>query len=237
MTADTTAHTFGAWTELTASTPYDSSAMLLGLQTFFTINTATGTILDIGIGASGSEQSVCQLAVGSANVSTYAVPVFLPAGSRVSARIQSVVTGGKTGIVAINYLPSVGDFLPATYVDVYGVDLSTSRGVNLAASNAWTQITASTSRAYRMLTMIWSASNTNTGGNLTGTVSQLGVGLSGSETVLGTGKFGSSTSTVIANQSYPLLIVENVPAGSRLVARQNSARTMVDVTVIGVPYA
>ena len=239
LTADTAAHTFGAWTQLVASTGFDVSVLRILTEGVSASTVATGTILDIGVGASGSEVSIAQIAIGSHSLYQSVLPIFISNGTRISGRIQSVVTGGKTAIVRLGFIPTVGDFRPASYVDVYGINLATSRGANIPSSasplTTYDEVTASTTRAYRMLTAVWSASNGTL--NNANEIFRIAVGPAGSETVIAYQRARSSTAEAIFNDLFqmPLLYVGNIPAGSRLSCGLLSGDAYFDVTLIGIP--
>ena len=236
ITASASAHTFGAWTQLVASTTFDAAAIALVATAVGALGTATGSVIEIGIGASGAETVVARVAVGSHAGYDVLIPVRVPSGSRVSARIQSVVTGGKTGVLQVGFVPQIGGFLGAADTDVYGVDTATSRGTNVAASDVWTQVTASTTRAYRGAVVVFSVSN-DTQTN-TSPIGELGTGASGSETTIATLRFRGTTNEAITTDQpmMPFLYVGNIPAGTRLAVRQNSGQTYFDACIIGVPY-
>lgn len=240
LVADTAAHTFGAWTQMTASLPDTISG--LGLLIDVRTNaTATGSVVEIGVGASGSEVTIARIAVGShsANGGGYIIvlPIGVAAGSRIAARLQSVVTGGKTGILNYGFMPQIGDFGSASSVDSYGVDLATSLGTNIPSANTWVEITGATTRDYRGLVVVWSASNANmTTANVIG---RIGVGASGSETTIAYAKFlVTATEDVVLYQGIlPFLYVGHVPAGTRLSVQHNAAVSFIDACVLGIPYA
>jgi hypothetical protein len=236
LTANASAHTFGAWAQLIASTTFDAAAIAIITNTFFTSATATGSVIEVGIGASGAETAVAQIAVGSHLQYNILIPVQVPSGSRIAARLQSVVTGGKTGTLHTGVIPQIGGFVGAANTDTYGVSTATSRGTNVAASNAWTEITASTTRAYRGAVVVFSASNdTQTNINVVG---RLGSGASGSETTLASLRFNGGATENVANTQavMPFLYVGDIPAGTRLAVNQNSAQTYLDACIIGIPY-
>ncbi|NDD92541.1 hypothetical protein EBZ37_10695 [bacterium] len=97
VTANTAAHTKGSWSQLVASTSANSSLLFFEIINVATSGANTATLLDIATGASGSETAiVSNLAIGGAFGALIAFPYKLASGTRLSARIQSVVTGGKT---------------------------------------------------------------------------------------------------------------------------------------------
>lgn len=233
VTASSSAHTFGAWTQIYASTAYDVAVIVVQVGTN-TGGQASGSVVEIGVGASGAESAIARYACGS-HAMWVAIPVRVAAGSRISARLQSVVTGGKTGAVWMSLIPQIGDFASPSSTDAYGVNLATSRGVSLPASNVWAEITASTTRAYRALSFTLSASNDTQVG--AAVIAEIATGASGSETSIGGFRCRSSANEAITLDSpVPFLYVGDVPAGTRLAVRQNSAQTYFDACVIGIPY-
>jgi hypothetical protein len=240
VTANSSAHTFGSWTQLVASTTAATS-MIQFRSPASTNGVASGTIIQFGVGAAGSETAIFSAAIGSfasgQQMLTIFVPVGIPAGSRISARVQSVITGGRTVAVSVFSFWQVGNFASATEVDTYGVNTATSRGTNIAASSAWTEITSSTTRDYRALVIIPSASNSNM--LQENVIMDLGIGASGSEVVKFQHEFSTNTNETIVVAITRInggFYVGHVPVGSRIAVRQNTARTYFDATVLGIPY-
>lgn len=220
VTANTAAHTKGAWTQVIASTTANTSYIYVNATAVSAAGVNTATLLDIATGASGSETAiVSNIAIGSANNVSISFPYKLASGTRLSARIQSVVTGGKTASVQI-FTINAGDYDNSpTSVDVIGGDTATSEGIRFSGANGtWVQATASTSRAYRAVALVLSGHDA-TMGNITGNYS-VGVGASGSEA-----EFGSSRHTMTANEQsgsalpYIHLFNRSIPSGSRLAVR------------------
>jgi len=236
LTANTSAHTFGAWTELQASSIEETSGIMLITTNFNTSAVATGSIIDIGVGAAGGETSLMQIPVGSHSGYTTIIPIRIAAGSRIAARIQSVVTGGKTGVVAFSTMPVISNFQSATSVDVYGTDLATSRGISVPTANTFEEVTPSTTRPYRAILVVWSASNDTMTNNAF--IFQLGIGAAGSETVLGYGRARHSNSELVATDqgNFPFFYAGNIPQGSRISVQHAGGPNQLDVCVIGIPY-
>lgn len=244
ITADTNANTKGAWTQLIASTAGQTTFAAVAVGSVGASATNTATLLDLAVGASGSEVAIASnVAIGSANSGgqigtqgiSVAFPVDIPSGSRVSARIQSVVTGGKTARLSI-YLYDYGDnaLVPAS-VDVLGTTTNNSEGTSLGASNAWQQVVASTSQAYTGVCLVPSAASTAMI-SASGVQLDVGVGASGSEVVFGSITTGATGAELIMNYiAQPVFFSRAIPAGSRLAVRQSSANTWVDACLIAVP--
>ena len=153
VTADSTPHTKGSWTQLVASTSAEINCLVVTIVAVALNATDTASLLDIGVGASGSESAVAEnIAVGGAGVSIpaahsihFVLPVKIAAGSRIAARLQSLV-GSRSGTVTVNgYNFGATQAIPTT-LDVLGTNTATSEGTALAASNTWTQIVSSTAK-------------------------------------------------------------------------------------------
>jgi len=244
VTADTAAHTKGAWSELIASTSANASVLFLLVQDISSTGANTATLVDLATGASGSESAIASdIAVGGAITTAgptgicTAIPLKIASGTRLSARIQSVITGGKTATVqAILY--NAGDYATApTSVDVIGGNTANSRGAAFSgASGTWVQAIASTTQAYRAVAIVPSMHDSTI--STSETQLDLGVGASGSEVVFGTTIVGYNANENV--QSVPPLLSlfgRNIPAGSRLAVRHNIATnsSRYGFTLIGIP--
>jgi len=243
VTANSTPNTKGSWTQLIASSSANASFIFFQITGLNVNATNTATLLDIGTGASGSETTIigdvaigaCSAnAVGNGNV--FGVPFKIPAGTRVSARTQSVVAS-KTASVAA-FLIDLGNYDTApTSVDVIGSDTANSKGISFSgASGSWTEAIASTSRSYRAICCTLSAHNNDLAGI---TINwDVGVGASGSEVFFGNGRASTNTSEAIGNSiPYTYLFGRKIPAGSRLAVRHNIAANpdRYGFTLIGIP--
>jgi hypothetical protein len=245
LTANTSAHTKGSYSELIASTSANAGLLVLIVQDVSAAATNTATLIDIATGASGSEADIIgNLAVGGALTTTgptgvaVSIPFQIPSGTRLSARIQSVVTGGKTATAQVFLFDVGGDYATApTSVDVITGDTATSQGISFSgASGTWVQAIASTSRAYRAVAIMPSTHNSNI---LTiAPQLELGVGASGSEQVFGStvASYGNNE-TVQSSPPYLSLFGRNIPAGSRLAVKHNIAANpdRYGFTLIGIP--
>lgn len=231
VTASSTAHTKGAWVELIASTSAASDCLQIAVQGVATGNTNTATLLDIGIGAAGAETAVVQnVAIGGASAFSLtdersfrvSVPVYIPSGSRISARIQSVVTLGKTAQISVRLGAGNNPAGTSTSAITLGTSTATSAGTALPAGTAWTQFVASTSAAYSAITILPSISNVS----MTSGVRQieLGIGAAGAETAIVQAEFATSTSEAVGIV-YTQLPVDNIPAGTRLSIRYTASPT------------
>jgi hypothetical protein len=243
--ANTAAHTKGAWSPVITSTSADASFLYITVVNVAAANTDTATLIDIGFGASGSETAIISdVAVGGAasggalEGTLIGVPFQIPSGTRISARIQSVVTGGKTARVTVSVIDAGGYSTAPTSVDVIGTSTATSKGTDFTGgSGSWTVATASTSRAYRAICPVISVHDSDTA-NLTSRIYEVGVGASGAEVAFGATRYAvtNSENAGIA-PPFSYLLGQNIPAGSRLSARHDIAANpnKYGFCLIGIP--
>jgi hypothetical protein len=242
VTADTTAHVKGAWTQIISSTAAASDVLGLLVNNIGVNNQDSATLLDIGVGASGSEVAVIEnLAVGGAsstvNSLQYSIPLSIPQGTRIAARAQSVVTGGKTAAVVVSPFSTNNLSKAPSTVTVIGTNTATSEGVPSLSNNTWTEITASSPAKFQAVILVPSlTATTSSTGN---TTVELGIGSSGNEVSInkvlyrisiteGIGRFYGSDFVSIAAGPFP--------SGTRFSARASAQATILDYCLIGIPY-
>jgi len=242
VTANSSAHTKGAWAELVASASGNASAIYVRVGGILTNTVNTATLLDIGVGASGSESPIIEnVAVGGAVASGtngalyFVVPIQIASGSRVSARIQSVVTGGKTASVLVRLLDT-GDYAQAPIsVDVIGTSTANSQGTSYTNADTYSELIASTSRAYRALVFVPSVNGTSITNVLSDqTVAQ---GSSGSEIELKVISMGYDNQESARTIDFPF-IAKAIPSGTRLSVKASglpSNFASYASCVIGIP--
>jgi hypothetical protein len=240
FTCDVAAHTKGAWAELIASTTAESNLLWLKFYLIAISGQATGTLIDIGVGAAGSESVIIgDVAVGSAFLNApdqaFFVPVNVPAGSRIAVRGQSV-RSSQTGTCAVTTV--AGPTMPST-VDVLGTSTATSVGTLPGSTGAWNEIVASTSKIYRYIILVPSGSSASASN--VSTIMRLGVGAAGSELIILRLAVQSNTGEVFGMQvlaipNVRLVDGRNYPAGSRFAVSNAGSNSGFGATLIGVPW-
>lgn len=241
VTAHSSAHTKGAWTELIDSTQALCDCIRLQVSNIGVNATNTATLIDVALGAAGAEVPVASnVAVGGAHSTVpYAIvfdlPVKVPAGSRVSARIQSVVTGGKAATVQASLCASPTPAAAPTSVDVLGTSTSTSAGTSLTSAATWVEVVASSARAYQALVLVPSVSASNV--TAATAYLQAGVGAAGAEVQVGQVRWARTGAELAFTQIWtPGCVVPAwIPAGSRISLRDSAGGAGVAGTLIGVP--
>lgn len=127
------ANTKGSWTELIASTAFNATGIVVQISHGAAVN----YLIDIGIGAGGSEVvlipdiAVTPNTTGPSGHMRLLFPIALPAGTRIATRCQA--STGSSLIRVSGYLLGGGFALPAPLgrVTAYGISTSTSRGTNV----------------------------------------------------------------------------------------------------------
>jgi hypothetical protein len=233
VTCDVTAHVKGAWVEIIASTSANADAISLLLSVNET-NINTASLIDVGIGASGSETAVMEnVAVGGHAAYNIYVPLKIPAGSRISLRGQSVRTLGKT-IASFIYTFDTGfyDLAPIS-VDVLGSSTANSASVNLPVNNTYYEIVASTSKTYSSIIAIPSIADPSAVGGRSFIFTA--VGASGSEIDINAFYATLNPNEFIQGPSIVGGSNVTIPAGSRLSCKADIRAEDIDVCLIGIP--
>jgi hypothetical protein len=228
------AHTAGAWSELIASTTADAQGVSIGLRSSTAVSaTDTSMLLDIGLGGSGSEVAlVTSIPLGWRMLgATVDIPCPIPSGSRVSARIRSVVASSTAQVTA-----HLLDGPTVSAPDTIGAVTASSRGTLLpAATNAttpgaWQNIGSTTAQAYRAILV-----GVQGGSDATMAASGVRVDIGISSTRIGTTWWHAFGTESYIGASSPLIVVD-VPSGTQLQAQTyGAAGNTIDVVLHGIP--
>ena len=175
VTADGTPHTKGAWAALLPASTFDSWMIAINTMDFTSNGVDTSTLVDIGVDPAGGTSytvAVPNLLAGNNNSDqgrTTILPIFIPAGSTVAARAQSVV-GGQAGRVGCTIYGGTHPNQPRLHRSVltaYGPDVATSGGVAASSPGAtntkgtWTLI-GTASRNHEGLVVATQGANSTT---------------------------------------------------------------------------
>lgn len=259
LTADSTSHTKGAYTEIDASTLAEWAGFTFTLSASQSATgTDTSTLMDIAVGAAGSEVVVLEnLPVGYNDYRmTVDVPLRIPAGVRVAGRIQGAVSSDTTGGAFIPWAGS-GFTGARSYQSAvtYGADTSTSRGVTVTADTgtndtfgSWAVIAASTSAPIQAM-LVGVQMNGDSDIGITPWRLEVGFGASSSEVTIATLQqnansseqvtFGTAAGRTFGTPPQLLTTTVGIPEGARLVARlatglSTTTTPAVDVVIIGL---
>lgn len=137
VTASATPHVKGAYATLVASCPRDVYGITLSVSDVRVSATRTDMLLDLARGAAASERVVLpDLLVGWSPTSSEGgfvvfLPLFIPQGTRISARIQALISS-DTANVAIWLNNGIDSVPPRTFcaAHAYGVTGASSIGTS-----------------------------------------------------------------------------------------------------------
>lgn len=197
-TANASANTKGSWAQVSSAVPFDVHAVWISLGGMGSDFQTTGALVDIGIGASGSEAVIipnllCSLNCGSSSTTPggqfggVMVPCYIPKGQRLAIRCQAS-TGGRSVSLITNLIGRgfKGERARGRCY-AYGPNTATSRAVGLtipsSGSTAWTQLTAGTSAFHSFLMLAFAPDFITYDVDLTLAVA---VGAAGSESAIWT---------------------------------------------------
>lgn len=220
--ASSTVNTWGAWT-LAGTVSQDIDHLQLVSSGVGANGTNTSSLAQVGLGESGAEIPLFTCAVGGSGTATNSftgivvnVPAWVKAGEKISVRSQSIISS-KSVPVQFNLYRKGIPSLAARQFDSLGVLTASSAGTNLN-NTAYTEIVASTARAYSAITINLAMGNSsmNAGFNV-----DAAVGAVGSEVVIGQRSITANTGELcgdggIVNIDSLGICGRLIPAGSRL---------------------
>ena len=222
------ANTKGAWTQLVASTGADASGFWI-----FAGNTALANQVtaDIGIGAAGSEQVLAgnlQFSLTDHPTDAALVPLQIPAGTRVSVRLQSA-SASDSARVSIILMDASFDGQGYQTWDDYGYNPATSFGTTVDpggtanTKGSYVALTSGTARDISAIAwMVDMNGNTPVGADM---LLDIAIGAAGSEQIIVPNwnmKNAGSGSTAAISPVYSGPIPVQIPAGTRIAARAQS---------------
>jgi alkylhydroperoxidase/carboxymuconolactone decarboxylase family protein YurZ len=233
----------GAWSQVVAASAFQYESLNIDLMLDITSGGGEVFLVDVGIGASGSEVVVVPNILFDCNRSALAggvhlhlsLPIQIRAGARIAVRCQDI-GGAGTRLVRVMLTGRAGGANVQRGVcgkmTTYGAISSgntngtlVDQGATANVYGAWAQITAATSAAHNFIQAV-AGNDQQTAGNSTGGGTmqvefQIAVGASGSEQIIGQGMFASSYSAgsvASACQFRPF-----IPEGARLSMRTKSS--------------
>lgn len=225
ITTHGTPDTYTSWVELSAGgAPFPVRAISVWSDTaaHYLSGVNCSSILDIGFGGTGSEQTYVRVQTGNSILyrSEWLIPISAPADTRVAMRIVS-----KRASMAMRFGVRLWGYSPwgQTYQthDLWGVT-STCQGTQVAlpgstnTKGAWTELVASTPYDAKCILPFISL-NTGVGAN-TRSFLDIAVGASSAEQII-VADMGFDLTTSEEVRSLPVPHPVNIPAGSRISAR------------------
>lgn len=247
-TASSTANTKGSWAQLIASSGFAATHLAVAVRE--PTNTAN-YLADVGFGAGGAEAVLVPNLLAETSEGTTAptgahlaqLPLSLPSGTRIAARVQADVGSRSVVVQAIigSVLRPMRRYGRATD---YGTVTGTSRGTSVDpggtvdTKGAYAQLTASCQTIRALLLMAGNQANAND--TVTYWLADIAAGAGGAEYIVLPDVRWNKRSG--ANSMMPWwhgpFSVE-VPSGTRLAARAQSGTNdatdrLADLAVIGI---
>jgi hypothetical protein len=247
VTSGGSAHTKGAWAELITLTDRGFDTLTLSFVSTDGLSaTDRSQLLDVGFGGSGSEQVViADIVRGHApGGSNLRLPIRIPAGTRISTRIQTAGASVATTVAAhLSGGQGWGGGGSGRRATTYGANAATSGGVALTlpgtnnVKGAWTEIVASTTAPLRWILPRLAGPVADTTMNNANYMVDVGIGGSGSEQVVIADIPFRMTSGEAVVPVDPTFAVD-VPSGTRLSMRMacnsvGSAEAIV-ASIVGI---
>lgn len=238
LTASATPHTKGAYSsgQLLAVTAYDVVGIWIDINSSAASNTRTDSLLDIGIGASGSEKTIinnllCGWRTGgtSGNPQGHYFPIFIPKGTRIAGRVQSAVVSKQIEVSIFLFEGDTrfgyGSIFSAC--DSYGVDTATSAGTahtsgNTGSESAFASLGSTLSRDYSGIMLVPQGKTDSTAMSASVYHFELGVG----DAQLNGHEIRAITNTAEYLMFHPAMPINvNLPSGTQLQVRGECSGT------------
>ena len=243
VTAHSTIHTknttYATLIAATARDAYGITILLAGTGTVASTNARM--LVDIAIGAASSEiviipnllaGNVATMAQGVAGGCLYTFPVFIPAGVRLSANCQALISADTcTCAIWLHRDPIGPRGFVGSRVTAYGPDTATSSGVSHSPGNSTyataTQIVANAANPIRYLQLGIDGGTDTTLTSLRG-LARIGIGAT-PDYIASELPFQESTTVETINNDHANLLLSrmlfNIPASTRLTvsAMRNAA--------------
>lgn len=188
VTAGTAIHTLGVIGELFTSTLHDTHWVRVSVARTTTAATQTDGLINIMVGAGGSEKVIIPSLVSgwagglidhNNNIRTFEFPLYIPAGSRISAQGQALISADTTQVTMELWGGGLEANWAGTQVECVGVNTAASQGVSVTpgtvSDGTFTDIgTARNSFRYVLPMLQGSLTDTNMAANVT--AADIGVG-------------------------------------------------------------
>lgn len=229
------ANTEGSWTQIVASTSVEAAGFYVSINN--TAGAGVHLLMDIGIGAGGSEVSLVDdlywCRHSQVNCLHAFIPMRVPRGVRMAARLRSSAGTAQTVRVSYHLVPESPFLLPGFGAcDSINVNTATSRdttsvdpGASTNTKGSYAQLVASTANPIRALLLaIGSGSGSPTSRTAAAdALLDVAIGGSGSEQIiLPDLQLYAGTSEDSWQPGFLGPFPVNIPAGTRIAARMQS---------------
>ena len=233
----------GAWTQLTASTTNDIAWLMITGSTM----TSGGSYfaVDLAVGGSGSEVAIITNLSWSSTgglASSYMLPVAIPIGTRVSARVSGNNATDPFHMHVAGFDDMYMSAGSGCSVDTYGYSTSTNIGTavdpggSANTKGSWVQITSSTTNDMSGFCFVFDTQTISGSAGTTEWLYDVGIGAGGSEQVIVPNFYqlaymsGGTTPSFVVSPYYPIPIA----SGTRIAARAQCSKTTTPDRTLGI---
>lgn len=243
LTAAGSTNTKGSYTQLVASTGRDAHWLII--QGRSSLN-GTSFLLDLAIGGAGSEQIIVAdlLMQGPRSGITICLPVYVPGGSRLAARVQSNSASATMLCSVLLGSHSFGMMEPGGVVTCYGQNTGDSGSTSIDpggsghTKGSYVQITASSSRKHQGFVLIVGGDK-NTGTTAADFLIDVALGAGGSEQIIVPDFYVREESGAFAYTPYATYFPIPIPEATRIAVRAQCSITdatdrLFDCQIVGV---
>ncbi len=179
--SSSTANVYGSWAELKAATGIEATYLVV---TIADPNGGNQIDVDIGVGAAGSETVIAEALFLRAdgyvrnNGMTYSIPVRVPSGSRVAARMRGAAAS-RSCQVSVRAFASDSPHASFQRLDLIGNAYVATTGYSAHTKGGWNQIVAA-SNAYKALHVVFGLIDF-VSGQTSAALMDIGIGAAGNE--------------------------------------------------------
>lgn len=234
----------GSWVEFVASTAFDWNYIYIHSR----VTVVADNLYDVGIGSAGNEEVIIpnvmlNTRAGTADrtISPFGAPITIPAGSRISIRLQSSTGSNALLFLVQGFGSGLGESVGFAKMVQYGANTADSGGTaidpgtTINTKGAWTQITASTNEDLKQVTLVLGLRQ-NAAPTIAGWLFDIAVGASSSEEIIVADQPAYSNVAGLGPDSitYPI----SIPKGSRIAIRSqcsnnNATDRVLDAVIYG----
>lgn len=239
LTAAGTTNVKGSYVELIASTARDANWIIVKCGN---VSASANFLVDIAIGSATEQIIIPDLYIqargAGCSYAPYLFPIFIPRGSRLSARCQcsSASQTLNIEIILLSGMQLSGGSPPSLVSAYGGVSLSIGTTIDPGGTahtdSAWTQLTAATDRQHHWLVVgaRWGDASI---GATTSWMLDIGVG-SATEQEIISDLWVSADTTADVSYSQVVCLPYFLPASTRIVARARSSSVSAGDRVVFV---
>lgn len=240
VSPDPTANTFGAWSELVTSLPYDIS---LWDTSIYCNAVGVDGVMAFGLGAGGSEVTILTVPLHQTLETSprFVLPLLLPAGQRLAAKAKFNAASAGDCYPDFHFYggQSFADSTPRQRATTYGITNSSGAVVTTGAASdygSWVEMTPSCNRIKQMIVCVQPLTPISSLDMLVQI--DVGFGAAASETVLFSKLYTTYQADRDPNPNAIGPLPCDIPIGTRIAVRavlpNNTGNLSVGVSLIGI---